>query len=57
MQKKSSFKGNNSYKESTDNFRHADLFVDLVLLIIFAVYSFSLSIIVFKIIAKNIKKW
>ena len=57
MQKKSSFKGNNSYKESTDNFRHADLFVDLVLLIIFAVYSFSLSVIVFKIIAKNIKKW
>jgi hypothetical protein len=47
---KSSLKGCNSYKESTDGFRDTDLFVDLVLLIIFAVYSFALSIIVFKII-------
>ena len=40
---------------STDHFVHADLFVNLTLLNIIAVYSLSLSIIIFKIIAKNSK--
>ena len=40
---------------SSNNFDHADLFVDLTLLNIIAVYSLSLSIIIFKIITKNSK--
>ena len=52
---KSSFKGNNSYKGSSDNFGHNKLLVDLLLLNIFATESFFLSIIIFEIIAKNCK--
>ena len=40
---------------SIDHFDHVDLFVDLTLLNIIAVYSLSLSIINFKIITKNNK--
>lgn len=37
---------NNSYKESTDNFVYVNLFVDLILVIIFAIYGFLQSSIV-----------
>ena len=49
-------KGNNSLiKVSTDHFGRVDLFVDLILLNIIAVFSLSLSIIIFKIITKICK--
>ena len=48
-------KGNNSYSGQTDHFGHVDLFVDLTLLNIIAIYSLSLSIIIFKIITKICK--
>ena len=48
-------KGQKLLKGSTDHFGHVDLFVDLTLLNIIAVYSLSLSIIIFKIITKNSK--
>ena len=44
---------NNSYKDSSDDFGVTETFVELDLLIIFASYSFSLSVIVFKILAEN----
>ena len=44
---------NNSYKDSSDDFGVMETFVELDLLIIFASYSFSLSVIVFKILAEN----
>ena len=46
---------NNSYKESSDDFGVTETFVELDLLIIFASYSFSLSVIVLQILAKNRK--
>ena len=49
------YKGQYLLKGSTDNFGHVDLFVDLTLLNIIAVYSLSLSIIIFKIITKICK--
>ena len=42
-------------KGSTDYLGHVDLYVNLTLLNIIAVYSLSLSLIVFKIITKNSK--
>ena len=48
-------KGHLPLKGSIDNFGHINLFVDLTLLIFFAVYSLSLSIIIFKIMTKNCK--
>ena len=51
--KKLQFKGNNSYKESSDNFRLIQWIVGLVLLIIFAIYSFTLAVIVLKLQDKN----
>ena len=53
--KKLPFKGNNSYKESSDNFRLIQWIVGLVLLIIFAIYSFTLAVIVLKLQDKNAK--
>ena len=47
------YKGQSLLKGSTDHFGHVNLFVDLSLLNIIAVYSLSLSIIVFKIITKK----
>ena len=47
------YKGQYLLKGSTDHFGHVDLFVDLTLLNIIAVYSLSLSIIIFKRITKN----
>ena len=47
------YKGQLLLKWSVDHFGHLDLFVDLTLLNIIAVYSLSLSIIIFKIITKN----
>ena len=44
---------NNLYKDSSDDFGVTETFVELDLLIIFASYSFSLSVIVFKILAEN----
>ena len=48
-------KATNSCKESFDNFNVIETFVELHLLIIFASYSFTLSVIVFEILAKNSK--
>ena len=48
-------KGHLPLKGSIDNFGHINLFVDLTLLNIIAVYSLFLSIIIFKIITKNSK--
>ena len=42
--------------DSSDDFGVTETFVELDLLIIFASYSFSLSVIVFKILSKNCKK-
>ena len=42
-------------KESSEDFKVMETFVELDLLIILATYSFSLSVIVFKIFAKNSK--
>ena len=49
------YKGHKLLKGSTDHFSHVDIFVNLTLLNIIAVYSLSLSIIIFKIITKNSK--
>jgi len=49
------FRGNNSYKGSPYNFIQMKTFDELDLLIISASKSFSLSIIVFGIMAKNCK--
>ena len=49
------FTGQNSCKEMSDNFGVTETFVELDLLIILAFYSFSLSVIAFKIWAKNSK--
>ena len=46
-------KGNNSYKGSSDNFEPVETFVDLNELNIFAILTFSLVLIVFKILGKN----
>ena len=46
---------NNSSMDSSDDFGVTETFVKLDLLIIFASYSFSLSVIVFKILSKNCK--
>ena len=48
-------RANNSCKESSDDFGVTETFVEPNLLIIFAFYSFSLSVIVFKVLAKNSK--
>ena len=48
------YKGQLLLKGSIDHFRHTDLFLVLTLLYIIAVYSLSLSIIIFK-ITKNSK--
>ena len=47
--------GHNSCKEPSDNFGVMETLVELDLLIILAFYSFSLSVIAFKIWAKNSK--
>ena len=49
----SRLKANNSYKESSDDFGVPETFVELDLLNNFALYSFSLSVIVLEILAKN----
>ena len=49
------YKGQTLLQRSTDHFGHVNLFVNLTLLNIFAVYSLSLSIIIFMIITKNSK--
>lgn len=48
-----SSKGNSSNKQSTDYLDRANLFVERVLLIIFAIKSFSSSIKVLKIVGRK----